>query len=257
MMARVIGRAGLLAMAWLALVGAAPIRLITQLSQARIDINTSFRGAELLVFGAIQYPRGAVPDAPPDIAVVVRGPAAPVTVRQKTRVAGIWVNARGVRFESVPGFYAVASTRPIDALADDRITAIYEIGIRNLQLSPASGADEATTRAFEAGLVSIRERAGLFAERPGGVAVTRGVLYSARIALPAAVPVGDYTAEIHLVGKGRVLASTSTGFAIGKSGFERWVYVMAQQHSLAYGLAAVAAALLAGGMAALVTRRRW
>ncbi|MFZ4381394.1 MAG: TIGR02186 family protein, partial [Sandarakinorhabdus sp.] len=50
---------------------------------------------------------------------------------------------------------------------------------------------------------------------------------------------------------------TSTGFAIGKSGFERWVYVMAQQRSLAYGLAAVAAALLAGGLAALVTRRRW
>lgn len=252
-----MARAGLLLLGWLLLIGAAPIRLISQLSQARIDINTSFRGAELLVFGAIQYPRGAVPDAPPDIAVVVRGPAAPVTVRQKARVAGIWVNARGLRFESVPGFYAVASTRPIERLADERTTAIYEIGIRNLQLSPASGADEATTRSFEAGLIGARERAGLFAERPGGVTVTRGVLYAARIALPAAVPVGDYTAEIHLVGAGRVLASTSSPFAIGKSGFERWVFVTAERNSLLYGLAAVAAALLAGGLAALVTRRRW
>lgn len=252
-----IRRIALLMFAWTLLGGAAPIRLITQLSQARIDINTSFRGAELLVFGAIQYPRGAVPDAPPDIAVVVRGPAGPVTVRQKARVAGIWVNAKGVRFESVPGFYAVAATQKIEALADERTTAIYEIGIRNLQLSPASGADEATTRAFEAGLISTRQRQGLFAESPGGVQVTRGVLYAARIALPSAVPVGEYTAEIHLVGKGRVLASTSTGFAIGKSGFERWVYVMAKERSLLYGLAAVGAALLAGGLAALVTRRRW
>jgi len=242
---------------WLALAGAAPIRLITQLSQARIEINTTFRGSEMLVFGAIQYPQGSVPDAPPDIAVVVRGPSAPVTVRQKARIAGIWVNATGVRFESVPGFYAVAATRPIAQIADERTTAIYEIGIRNLQLSPASGAEGEISRAFEAGLIAARQKAGLFTERPDGVQITRGVLYAARIALPAAVPVGDYTAEIHLVRKGRVLASTSAPFVIDKSGFERWVYVMAQENSLAYGLAAVLAALAAGALAALVTRRRW
>ncbi len=242
---------------WLALAGAAPIRLITQLSQARIDINTTFRGAELLVFGAIQYPRGQTPDAPPDIAVVVRGPAAPVTVREKARIAGIWVNAGGVRFESVPGFYAVAATRPIAEIADERTTAIYEIGIRNLQLSPVSGESDAITRNFERGLITARQKAGLFVERPGGVQLTRDVLYAARIALPAAVPVGSYAAEIHLIRDGRVLASTSQPFVIDKSGFERWVYVKAQQQSLAYGLAAVLAALLAGGLAAAVTGRRW
>jgi uncharacterized protein (TIGR02186 family) len=253
MMARIALALGL----WLALVGAAPIRLITQLSQARIEINTTFRGSEMLVFGAIQYPQGSVPDAPPDIAVVVRGPSAPVTVRQKARIAGIWVNATGVRFESVPGFYAVAATRPITQIADERTTAIYEIGIRNLQLSPASGADDGISRTFETGLIAARQKAGLFTERSDGVQITRGVLYAARIALPAAVPVGDYTAEIHLVRKGRVLASTSAPFVIDKSGFERWVYVMAQENSLAYGLAAVMAALAAGALAALVTRRRW
>ena len=252
-----IARVALALSLWLALAGAAPIRLITQLSQARIDINTTFRGAELLVFGAIQYPLGSVPDAPPDIAVVVRGPTGPVTVRQKARIAGIWVNAKGVRFESVPGFYAVAATRPIADIADERTTAIYEIGIRNLQLSPASGAEGDISRAFETGLIAAREKAGLFAERPDGVQITRGVLYAARIALPAAVPVGDYTAEIHLIRRGRVLASTSAPFLIGKSGFERWVYVMAQDHSLFYGLAAVLAALAAGALAAVITRRRW
>jgi uncharacterized protein (TIGR02186 family) len=250
------GRAILPLLLWVALVGAAPIRLITQLSQARIDINTTFRGAELLVFGAIQYPRGATPDKPPDIAVVVRGPAAPVTVRKKARIAGIWVNAEALRFESVPGFYAVAATRPIDRLADERTTAIYEIGIRNLQLSPASSADDRVTRAFEAGLIAARVKAGLFSERPGGVQLTRDVLYAARIALPAAVPVGEYAAEIHLIRDGRVLASTSAPFVIDKSGFERWLYVNAHEHSLAYGLSAVAAALLSGGLAAAVTRRR-
>lgn len=241
---------------WLGLAAAAPTMLITDLSQARIDIDTTFKGADLLVYGAIQYPAGAVPDAPPDIAVVLRGPTSAVTVRRKARVAGIWVNTDAVRFESVPGFYSVATTRPIAALADDRTAAIYEIGVDNLQLSPASGASEAETRAFERGLIADKRRARLFAEAAGGVVVTRNVLYRARIAIPSAVPVGDYAAEIHLIRGGRVIASSSSAIVIGKSGFERWVYVAAQKHSLAYGLAAVAAALAAGWLASVATRRR-
>nr|WP_310525248.1 TIGR02186 family protein [Polymorphobacter sp.] len=246
----------LLPLAWLVLGGAAPTTLITELSQGRIDINTTFKGADLLVFGAIQYPAGAVPDAPPDIAIVVRGPTQPVTVRRKARVAGIWLNTDAVRFESVPGFYAVATTQPIAKLADDRTAAIYEIGVDNLQLSPASGVSDAETLAFEQGLIAVKRKDGLFAEDPGGVTVTRNVLYRARITIPSAVPVGDYAAEIHLIRKGRVIASSTTPIAIGKSGLERWIYVMAQDHSLAYGLAAVAVALLAGWIASLVTRRQ-
>jgi hypothetical protein len=79
---------------WLLLGAAAPVSLISALSQSRIDINTTFKGADLLVFGAIQYPAGAVPDAPPDIAIVVRGPAAPVTVTAGTlAINGAGANA--------------------------------------------------------------------------------------------------------------------------------------------------------------------
>ena len=83
---------------WLALLlllaapAAAQPRLVTDLSQSRIDISYRFAGAELLIFGAIQYPGGRTPDEPPGIAVVLRGPADPLTVREKERVAGIWVN---------------------------------------------------------------------------------------------------------------------------------------------------------------------
>ena len=235
---------------------AAPTLLITDLSQARIDIDTQFKGADLLVFGAIQYPRGSVPDEPPQIAIVVRGPPQPVTIRKKARVAGIWVNTDSVRFETVPGFYSVSSTDPIARLADDRMTAIYEIGVANLQLSPASGASDDQTRAFEAGLIALKRRQGLFAESPGAVTITQGVLYRARIAIPSAVPVGDYAAEIYLIRRGRVIASSTTPIMIGKSGFERWIYVAAHEHSLLYGMAAVASALLAGWLASVVTRRR-
>jgi uncharacterized protein (TIGR02186 family) len=247
--------AGLLLL-WLACVGAAPIRLITDISQRRIDIIYTFRGAELLVFGAIQYPAGGVPDEVPGLAVVVRGPAQAITLRKKERVAGIWINTRSVRFETTPGFYAVATSAPIRSLVDERTAAIYEIGVDNLQLSPASGNNASETEEFERGLIDLRRRTGLFAEHEGDVGVTQNVLYRARIAIPSAVPVGNYSADIFLIRRGKVIAHSETPITIDKSGFERWVYVFSQRFSLLYGLVAVGLALFAGWIAGLVVRRR-
>ena len=242
-------------LAWLALSGAAPVRLITDLSQNRIDIVYTFKGAELLVFGAIQYPQGSIPDEPPGLAVVVRGPAVPITLRKKARVAGVWINTDSVRFETAPGFYSVATSAPIRDLVDERNAAIWEIGVDYLQLSPTGMESPETGNAFQAGLIDLRRRAGLYAEHEGAVRVTQNVLYQARIAIPSAVPVGDYTAEIYLIRKGKVIARTTSPIHIGKSGFERWVYVAAHKHSLQYGLVAVGLALLAGWGAGLVVRR--
>lgn len=248
-------RAAGLTIAWALLTAAAPIALITDISQRRVDIVYTFKGAELLVFGAIQYPRGRVPDAPPGLAVVVRGPGAPLTVRRKARVAGIWLNTEAVRFESVPGFYKIATSRPVEELVDERTAAIYELGVANLQLSPVTSLRQAEATAFERGLVALRRKAGLFAEAAEGVEVTRGVLYSARIAIPSTVPVGDYSAEIYLIRDGEVIARSTSPISIDKSGIERWISVAAERQPLLYGLWAVSAAVFAGWIAGMIVRR--
>lgn len=233
---------------------AAPVRLLTDISQNRIDIVYTFKGAELLVFGAILYPRGSVPDERPGLAVVVRGPVEPITLRKKARVAGIWINTDSVRFDTAPGFYAVATSAPIHTLVDERNASIWEIGLDYLQLSPTSG-DSGEIATFTRGLVDLRRRSGLWSEQEGRIGITQNILYQARIAIPAAVPVGAYTAEIYLIRHGKVIARAATPITIDKSGFERWVYVAAQKNGLAYGLVAVALALLAGWGAGLLVRR--
>jgi len=235
---------------------AAQPRLITDLSQSRIDISYRFAGAELLIFGAIQYPGGRAPRDPPGIAVVLRGPVDAITVRRKERVAGIWVNTESMRFESAPGFYAVATTAPVRELLDERNAAIYEIGVSHLQLSPATAADPETTREFQDGLVGLRTRAQLFVEQPYGVQVTDNVLYRARIPIPSAVPVGNYRVEIHLIGDGEVRARSTAPVIIDKSGFEREIYLFATERPLLYGLTAVALALALGWAAGSLGRRR-
>lgn len=235
---------------------AAEPRLVTDMSQSRIDISYRFAGTELLIFGAIQYPGGRRPAEPPGIAVVLRSAAEPLTVRRKERVAGIWINTQAVRFESAPGFYAVATTKPVTDLLDERNAAIYEIGVDFLQLSPAGVDDAPTTRLFQDGLVDLRTRAGLFVEQPYGVNVTDGVLYRARLPIPSAVPVGNYQVEIYLIENGRVRARSTAPVIIDKTGIERAIYVFAHEHSLLYGLSAVFTALTLGWLAGSVTRRR-
>ena len=249
-------RALLLLLAAPLALGAAKPRLVPDVSQSNIEIRYSFTGAELLLFGAILYPGGRTPTEHADIAVVVKGPVQPLVVREKQKVAGIWMNVGRVRFRSAPAFYAVASSRPLARLIDERTAAIYELGLDNLQLSPGSGNAPDELRRFEHGLLDLRLRHQLYAEYPRGVEISEGVLYRARIPIPARVPIGTYTAETFLIQDGRVVAGAVRDIRIQKLGFERFVAMAAERWSFTYGLIAVAVSLFLGWAASAWYERR-
>ena len=246
----------LLAIAPLLLAQAEP-KLVPDISARSIEIRYSFSGAQLLLFGAILYPGGRVPRRPADVIVVLKGPVEPILVRQKEKIAGIWMNADSNRFRSAPSFYAVASSAPVRQLVDERTAAVYEMGLQDLQLSPGGGALPEKERRFEAGLLDLREREGLYAEHPHGVEISEGVLYRARISIPSQVPVGTYTAETFLVSDGKVIAAATKEIEIDKSGFERFVALAARRNGFLYGIAAVILSLGLGWAAALAFRRRF
>jgi uncharacterized protein (TIGR02186 family) len=231
--------------------------LVPDVSARQVQIRYSFNGAQLLLFGAVVYPGGRPPDRQVDIAVVLRGPVQAILVREKQKIAGIWMNADSNRFRSAPSFYAVASSRPIADLLDERTAAIYELGVHNLQLSPGGGALPEKERRFESGLLNVRSRGELYQENPRGVEITGGVLYRAVITIPSEVPVGTYTAETFLIDRHKVIAAASRDIQIDKSGFERTIAVAARRHRLAYGLACVSLSLGLGWAAAAAFRRRF
>ena len=232
-------------------------KLVPDISARSIEIRYSFAGAQLLLFGAILYPGGRVPRNPADVIVVLKGPVEPILVREKQKIAGIWMNADSNRFRSAPSFYAVASSAPVRQLVDERTAAIYELGLQDLQLSPGGGAPAEVLRRFEHGLLDLMLRHQLYAEYPRGVEISEGVLYRARISIPSQVPVGTYTAETFLVSDGKVIAAATKEIEIGKSGFERFVALAARRHGFLYGLAAVLLSLGLGWGAAMAFRRRF
>jgi len=220
-------------------VAAADPKLVPDVSSRTIDIKYSFAGEELLLFGAILYPGQRLPSDRADIVVVLKGPVRPIIVREKQRVVGIWLNADSIRLRSAPGFYAIGSSAPIERLIDERTAAIYELGLANLQMSPVGFSAPERLDRFERGLVKLYRRLGLFVEDSNAVEISDGVLYRARIPVPARVPVGTYRAETYLISKGRVLAVASRTVEIRKTGFERFVALAAQRNGFLYGIAAV------------------
>ncbi|MEL6530099.1 MAG: TIGR02186 family protein, partial [Pseudomonadota bacterium] len=87
-----------------------------EVSQSRIEVRQGFTGANLLLYGAIIDPRGSRGDTEYDIVVVLKGPTEPIRLREKDRIAGIWMNAGATDFRSAPSFFAVASSSPVDEI---------------------------------------------------------------------------------------------------------------------------------------------
>ena len=224
--------------------------LVADLSDHVIAINTGFTGTRVLLFGATE--------GEGDVAVVVRGPADRATVREKDRVAGIWLNHASMKFSGVPGFYAVASSKPLEQLAAPNVLERAGIGLKYLQLAVSDDDREAgpeAIAAFRDALIRGQQRSGLYVTDTGQVSFLSGRLFRTRIDFPANVPTGQYQVEAYLFRGGQVVDAQTTPLIVGKVGMGAEIYEFAQNEPALYGLAAILVAVAAGWLASVVFRR--
>ncbi len=251
-----LARIGLVLLAGVMLTAQREPILVPEVSQSRIEVRQGFTGADLLLYGAIIDPagtRGRTQEY--DIVVVLKGPTQPIKVREKERIAGIWMNAGASDFRSAPSFFAVASSRPVSEIVDERTAAIFELSSDFIQLSPSGQIEPEEQARFVQGLVELRRQQGLYLEDPQGVRISENVLYQARIAVPSNVTTGSYTAETFAIARGRVLASATARIEVVKVGIGGQVVMAAQRWSFWYGLGAIALSLGMGWLAGRVFAR--
>ena len=236
-------------LALVALTGARDPILVPEISQHEVQVRQGFTGAQLLLFGAILTPEGTRAGRDYDIVVVLKGPTQSVVLREKAKVAGLWVNAASTALRSAPAYFAVASSRPIDKIVDEKTAAIYELGLPWVQLSPIGPIEPEEQARFAAGLADLMRRGGLYLADENGVQVSEQVLYQARMFLPSNVQTGTYTAETFAIRGGRVVASATSRVEVRKLGFEGMIADFALENGFLYGLLAVAVSVLMGWIA--------
>ena len=239
--------------------------LVTDLSEHQVAIRSNFTGTQILLFGAVEARSPGSDRLDRDVIVVVQGPTRPITVRKKERVAGLWVNHDSVTYPNAPGYYAIATTRPLEVTADPELLKSLRIGIENINPGVASARSiegsvqilqpEAES-AFWKALIRNQKRDGLYINLPGGVTFLGQTLFRATVDIPANVPVGLYTAKVYLLQNGEIVDTISSPLYIEKRGVERFLYRMAHSDPLLYGLVAVLVAAFAGWLASAVMNRR-
>ena len=230
--------------------------LASGLSTDLIQITSNFNGTDIVLFGAIEATGETMPNNDQDLVIVIRGPPVDMTVRRKERVFGIWMNRQEVQLTGMPGYYFLASTRPLDDIASLATLQRFRLGTANLDATARGVTDAADAAAFHAAAVRDLKRDHLYWESPTGIEFLSRTLFRAQIPIPAAVPPGQYRAEVFLFRGGAVISAQSSPLFVDKSGFERQVFNYAYQASFAYGFVTVLMALGFGYAGFVVFRRR-
>jgi len=227
------------------------------LSTDRVYITSDFSGADLTIFGALDFADPLLSrQGRYDVIVVLEGPARPVVVRRKSRVLGMWINTWSETFVNVPVSYSVATTRVWQDITGPDSYRQMALGAEYIALMPQNrDGDPATLVEFTAALRERKKATGLYSERLGGVQFLSQSLFRATLHLAPNVPVGTHRARAFLFKNGIFIKESSAQLAILKAGFEQRVHRAAQEHGFLYGLAAVFLAVLTGWVGRLIFRR--
>lgn len=227
---------------------APPPSLSAELSVRRVEVTTAFSGAEILVFGATERLIGPEGD---EVVVLVTGPETSMMVRQKVSVLGFWVNGAAARFNRVPSYWALASTRPVPVMLDRVERAELRLGLDQLPLAQL-GAQGPT---FRLALADLQQGAGLWVDRDRPIEVSGGRLFHAHLPLPATVMHGIYQVQVMLVRDRRVVARQELRLDVVRTGSAAWIADIAREQPLLYGVACIFLAAMAGWIGSVVFRR--
>jgi len=243
------------------------VRVAAAMTDARVMVDSSFRGASIVLYGAVFNPTAR----PADVVVVVRGPDGPVRLVKKTRNMGVWLNSRPVLFEGAPGFYMTASTRPLGDIADFGQLRRLGVGVDHLRIAAPEESRTVTRYGvrdvvvsrlgedyldYRRAVIRLREAAALYNSDPEGVQFVDKGLFRAEVDLPAVAPTGQYFAEVWLFQEGEPVSVSNLTLTVEKVGIERDIFEFAQRRPWSYGVLCVLLAMFTGWAASRIFRRQ-
>ncbi|MCU4655231.1 TIGR02186 family protein [Roseibacterium sp. SDUM158016] len=226
--------------------------VVAGLSHDAISITTNFEGSEILIFGAVRRDRPPPEGSDLEVIVTVEAPARPVTVRRKARRFGIWMNTDAIEVDAAPTFYAVAATGRLDEVMTATEDLRHRVSIPMAIRAVGTGVGDQDT--FIEALIRIRTDEGLYQLNEGAVTLRDQTLFDTAVRLPANLVEGDYRTRIFLTRNGEVVDAFSQDIAVRKVGLERWIFNLAHDRPLAYGILSLAIAIAAGWGASAMFR---
>lgn len=224
--------------------------LIIDSSTNEVKVSSSFIGTDVMVFGTA--------NDKDDIIVVITGPTETAIVRKKGRVSGIWINKEKLEFREIPGFYAIASTRPLSEITETDELKRQKIGIHNVITTASLNSKDKnikTFKSFKDALVRGQKTKGLYLDMPLTIDVVSKRLFKTTFHFPNNMTTGIYTVKVFSFQKKRLVSMVSKTISVEKIGIGADVFKFAKEQSALYGLLAILIAVLSGWIASVIFRK--
>jgi len=195
------------------------------------------------------------------VAIRVMGPEEHRTFNRRGKIGGlIWGGIEHVGFEHAPSLYAVFTSAALGAIARPAAREQLLLGYDTLEAHMEVRAARADKRAMIEQLVRLKESEGLYRVAPG--AVHLGDAEGGRRAFEVAVPLpsgatpGDMEVAVFEFADGAVVRRDVARVRLERVGMPAFLFRLAHEHSLLFGLVAVMALLVTGVLVDLLGSRR-
>ena len=220
--------------------------LISGISTNEINIDTKFKGAQILLFGA----KG---DAG-NIVITVRGPKKNFLVTKKQKLLGVWYNGVRVNFENSYSFFSIFSTFNNGEIQED-IMKDLELGKDFLDFSTSTKINEKDKNDFKVELIEKMEKNNLYNNSANKVEFLNETLFKIMLNFPKNIVRGIYTVELYLIKENTLISFQSIPIYVNQVGISAKISDFAIRQDMLYGLVAVALALVVGWLANYIFAR--
>ena len=232
--------------------------LVLALSTREVAITSTYTGAEITVFGAIERDASTLTRTGTyDIVANVQGPAGEIVIQRKGKFGPIWLTDNRRRYAKIPLFFSTLTARPLANVVDENTRERLKLGLEYYLPGNTNpqGEKDIEEFAFRNALLRLRREEGGFIEDDKAVTMIRPNLFTAKISLPAKAPTGLYLINLSILSDGVPLKTAQAGFVVRKVGFDAFVANAARFDAWIYALFTVIMAILLGWIANVAFRR--
>ena len=221
--------------------------VVSGISNNKIDIDSNFKGTEILLFGA----KG---DAG-DIIIAVRGPKKNFLVTHKEKTIGVWHNGTRIKIEDLYSYYALFSTfnnidetnQMLENLELGRNNLIFKSSLTDKTLNNPK--NKILEEEFYNSLVENLEQNHLYLVDANKIDFLDETLFKVMLQFPKNIPQGTYAVEIYLIRDDNLLSFQSIPIYVNQIGINAEISNFCYQQPLLYALFAIIIALLFGWLA--------
>ena len=180
--------------------------LLADVVDKNINITTSFDGAKIIIYGAIdnKFYKDST------LIINIIGPSTDIKIKKKEKYFGVWLAGNNeMEFLDVPGYYAIASNKEFFENIDNSILNRLQLGWDNLRMNNNYPEDQ--KKSYKRLLKIFYINRDLF-QSNNTIDTLGDTLFRTEFILPAIAPTGIYKVKSFLL-KGHSVIGLKRSFS--------------------------------------------